>query len=497
MKRDKKITKVTDGVTARAVLEELHRRRERGGKVLFDRSERVILAHEQDQILAKCHAKQRELLLDRSRFKALLCPRRTGKTTYNLFEVLVHDKRFPGSMIAYIVPDSKAHAKDLFWLPMKELNEKLSLGLLFKEVEKRVIFPSGTNVLILGAHDEKSPDRLRGNAYSLVLLDECKDFGPHFEELVIEAVLPGLGDYGGTLVLSGTPGPVFDGLFYKITTEEPEGWTVAKWIKSDNEFLRPEERDLQKVYETAYRPFGLSMDSPKFLREQKAMWVAEQSERAYYYHPERNYFDGNLDPEKPWDYICGIDIGKRDKMIIQPGAYSLEDENLYYLETFGERGMQIEGLYAKWKELDDKYQFSGTVVDTGGLGVLIVDDINHRYGVNWEAAKKGNNYKLGAVEQLNNDMLLGRIKAHPETLLAKAWAKSIRNVTTGLPTHSDECDAALYLHRFSVHWIGRERDTGPAYQSLEWWQEEEKRAVEAAIQERERRANDSAISDYN
>lgn len=497
MRGKPRITKVTDPVTARAVLNELHRRKQRSGQVLFDRSEREILAHEQDMILDRCHDKQRELLLNPSRFKALLSPRRVGKTTYNLFEVLMHDRRFPGSMIAYIVPDSKAHAKDLFWLPMKELNEKLDLGLIFKEVEKRVITPLGTNILILGAHDEKSPDRLRGNAYSLVLLDECKDFGPHFEELVIEAVLPGLGDYGGTLVLSGTPGNIFEGLFYKITTEEPEGWTVAKWIKSDNTFLRIEERDLQKVWETAYKPFGIAMDHPKFLREQKAMWVAEDSERAYLYHPQRNFFSGHLDARKPWDYICGIDIGKRDKMVIQPGAFSSEDPNLYYLKTFAERNMQIDGLYQQWKKMNDEYNFIGTVVDTGGLGVLIVDDINTRYGVNWEAAKKGNNYKLGAVEQMNNDMLLGRIRAHPETLVAKAWAKSIRDPTTGLPTHSDECDAGLYLHRYSYHWTGQVPAQSTAYQTTEWWQEEEKRAVEAALDNRKRKLNGYAISDDN
>lgn len=497
MDRRKKVTRVVDAVTAKAVLEELARRKKRVGANLFDRGEKTVAEHDLDSLLAKCHAKQRALLLDRSRFKALICPRRTGKTMYNLFEVLLHDMRFPGSKMAYIVPDSKGHAKDLFWLPMKEMNRKLDLGLVFKEVEKRIEFPSGSHVIMLGAHDETSPARLRGDAYSLVLLDECKDFGPHFEELVLEAVLPGLGDYGGTLVLSGTPGAEFVGLFYKITTEEPEGWTVAKWIKSDNTFLREEERDLQKVWETSYRPFGLGMDSPRFLREQKAMWVADDSERAYLYHPKRNYFSGELDAGKPWDFICGIDIGKRDKMVIQPGAFSEYDPNLYYLETFAERNMQIEGMYRKWKELNDKYQFVGTVVDTGGLGVMIVDDINMRYGVAWEAAQKGNNYKLGAVQQMNNDLLLGRIKAHPDSLVAQAWAKSIRDVRTGLPKHSDECDAALYLHRYSYHWQGNAPGNDPTYHSDQWWQLEEQQAVQDAIDRRKRRSNDFAISDLN
>jgi hypothetical protein len=128
---------------------------------------------------------------------------------------------------------------------------------------------------------------------------------------------------------------------------------------------------------------------------------------------------------------------------------------------------------------------------------MIVDDINMRYGTNWEPAKKGNNYKMGAVEQMNNDMLLGRIKSHPDYLVAKAWAKSIKDSKTGLPTHSDECDAALYVHRYSYHWQGKEPDQSTPYHSQQWWQEQEQQAVEAAIMQRERRGNDFAISDFD
>jgi hypothetical protein len=492
----RELKKVADQVTARAVLAEQKRRSMSSKGILFDRRARQIPERVRNQLFGYCHEKQRQLLQATDRFKLLCCPRRTGKTTYNIFEVILHDLKFPGCVIAYIVPDSRAHAKDLFWLPMAEVNKKLDLGYTFREVEKRVITPSGTNILILGAHDADSPKRLRGNPYGLVLLDECKDFGPHFEELVVEAVLPGLGDYGGTLVLSGTPGDTFDGLFYRISTGQPEGWKVARWIKSDNTFLREEERDLEKVWQTTYAPFGLSKDSPKFRREQKAEWVREDSERAYYYTEERNGWDGELDQSKEWEYLCGIDIGKNDKLVIQPAAFSYQDENLYFLDTFGERGMFIETMCNRWRELNDRFKFVGTVVDTGGLGVMIVDDINMRYGFNWQAAQKGQGYKLGAVEQLNNDMLLGRIKSKPDTDLAKAWSRSLKSKSTGLPTHSDECDAALYLHRFSFHWQGLTPAERPRKESAAWWEEQEKQALEDAIQRKhERQRGLRAISD--
>jgi hypothetical protein len=480
----KRIGRVRDAVTAAAIIAEANRRKVAAGTGLFSRKPVKAAEHLIESVLSRAHEKQRALLTDPSRFKALLCPRRTGKTTYNLFEVLLHDLKFPGSFIAYVVPDSKQHAKDLFWGPMKTLNKVMSLGFEFKEVEKRVITPSGTNILILAAHDKDSPTRLRGNPWSLVLLDECKDFGAHFEELVVEAALPGLDDYGGTLCLAGTPGNVFTGLFYRITTTTPEGWTCVKWIKSDNTFLRPEARDLKQVWATSYKPFGLEMDSPKFLREQLAEWVSDESEQAYYYHPERNGWDGVLDPRKTWDFICGIDIGKRAFSVLQPAAFSSEDENLYYLDGFAERGISIQRLIEKWRELDKRYGFVGTTVDCGGLGGMIVDDVNLRHGLNWQAAQKGNGYKLGAVEQMNSDFLQGLIKARPESIAAKAWARSIKDAKTGLPLHSDEGDAGLYLHRFSYHWQGKQPAAKTPEHSLEWWQEQEQEAIDHAIRDR-------------
>lgn len=486
-----------DPLLQRAILKEQAKRAQRGKVRLFDRSEQEIPQHQLEEIYSKCHAKQREMLESRERFKLVCCPRRTGKSFYNILECWIHALRFPNSMIAYIVPDSRAHAKDLFWLPAKQLNEKMGLGWVFKEVEKRVITPNGTNIIILGAHDKESPQRLRGNPYSLVLLDECKDFGPHFEELVVEAVLPGLGDYQGTLVLAGTPGHRFEGLFYRISTSQPEGWKVARWIKSDNTFLHEKERDLNHVWEEGYKPFGLTRDSPRFRREQLAEWVREDSERAYHFHPVRNFWNGELTASKTWQFLCGIDIGKRDQTVIQPAAFSYEDLNLYYLEPFAQRGMYIEQLYDEWAKLNRTYNFVGTVVDTGGLGVMIVDSINMRHGCNWEAAKKGPGYKLGAVEQMNSDFLLGRIKAEPDSKIARAWSRSIVDPKTSLPTHSDECDAALYLHRFSYHWQGANPVAPPKPGSPDWWNKQESEAIENAVKKRNHRAQGGtrAISD--
>jgi hypothetical protein len=79
--------------------------------------------------------------------------------------------------------------------------------------------------------------------------------------------------------------------------------------------------------------------------------------------------------------------------------------------------------------------------------------------------------------------------------VAKAWMRGIKDPRTGLPKHCDESDAALYVHRFSYHWMGRNPDVAPAPNSPEWWNIQEKEAVDAAIKNRKKGTPGYAISD--
>lgn len=489
MKLPPKQVRVRSEAQARAVLRKLDELRAKDAVRLFDKTEQVVAPERLKFFTDKMHAKQQELLLDRTRFKALLCPRRTGKTTYTLFETLLHAERFPGSTIAYIVPDSRGHARRLFWRPLKKMNEALKLGLTFYEVDKRVTHPNGTDILLFAAHDKDSPGQLRGDAYSLVLLDECKDFGPHFEELIVEAVLPGLGDYGGTLVLAGTPGNVLDGLFYRVTDKRPEGWLVHRWIKSDNTFLPDEERDLERVWKSAYAPFGLAKDSPKFRREQLAEWVTDDTERVYLYDSDRNGWEGVL-PEGPhnWLYCLGLDLGERDANAFVVGAFAKTHKNLFIVDQYAKPGMSIDEIAQKIRDYEAKYgTFAFMVADTGGYGRGIVTDLQNRHGIPLEAADKGKN-KLGNIAMMNSDFLSGRIRCNKDTPLAKEWLRLAKRIRPSdrkvLLDHTDLGDAALYMHKASLHWASSEIPLEPLPGSKEYWLKLEQDGINRAIESR-------------
>lgn len=498
-----------DNVLARnAALRELAKRTEQKSQVLFDKRPETLTREQWAFYLDRCHDKQAAFLRDTSKRKALLCPRRTGKTTTLMFDALIAARMHPASDIAYIVPSSKEHAQRLFWRPLKKMNVTLNLGLDFKVADNCVVTPENTHIYVFGAKNRTSPTVLRGNAWSRAYLDECKDFGPHFEELMIEAVMPGLEDYDGTLILGGTPGSILEGVFYNVTEKVPEGWSVHKWIKSDNTFLPKEKRDLRHIETTEYAPFGLTASSPKFRREQLAEWCTDDTERVYLFDDKRNGWHGTSHTDLPsghkWMYVLGLDLGERDENAFICGAFSLTCLDYYIVHEYHKNRMSIDDIARHTKDLiKDFGPFTIMVADTGGYGRGIVTDLQTRHSLPFVAAEKGRD-KLGNIAQMNSDFICGHIRCNPQSDLAIEWKKLTRRYRVSdqkvLLTHSDLGDAALYAWKASKHYASREdRTAKPDKYTAQWYEMQEQEAIDRAVKRRRNRNGwaANALTDTN
>lgn len=493
-----------NAIARKAALAELAKRKSHQTKRLFDKRPEPLSPSEWQFFLTKCHDKQKAFLLDNCKRKALLCPRRTGKTTTLMFVALIVSRQHPGSDIAYIVPSSKEHAQRLFWRPLRKMNDALSLGLEFKVAENVVVTPQGTHIYVFGAKNRDSASKLRGNAWSAVFLDECKDFGPHFEELMIEAAMPGLEDYDGVLILGGTPGNILEGMFYTVTVAKPEGWSVHCWIKSDNTFLPPQKRDLEHIERCEYFPFGLDRNSPKFRREQLAEWCTDETERVYYYDDNRNGWHGTSYHDLPtghkWHYVLGLDLGERDKNAFVVFAFSLTCLELYLVHEYAKSRMSIDDIAKHTQSLVKTLgPFTQMVADTGGYGRGIVTDLQTRHNLPFVAADKSGN-KLGNIAQMNSDFVMGRIRANRTSDVVQEWKKMSRRYRVSdkkvLLSHSDLGDAALYAWRASKHYAAKRIASQPKEGTDEWYQQREERAIAKAVSERRNRGqwNRQAIS---
>jgi hypothetical protein len=163
--------------------------------------------------------------------------------------------------------------------------------------------------------------------------------------------------------------------------------------------------------------------------------------------------------------------------------------------------MAISEIYEKYKELETKYgNFTFAVADTGGYGRGIVTELQNRYGLPLEAVQKGRD-KLGTIAMMNSDLLQGRVKCHPESPLAKEWLKLTKRIR---PTdkkvildHTDLGDAALYMHKTSLHWASSEMIIKPLPDTPEYFLEKEKDDIARASDEYMRRQGSPAPSEYH
>ncbi len=488
--------KIVNELQARAVLAEADKRDAQRSEQLFVKTPRELTPGEREFYLSRVHDGQRQVLLDPCKRIALLCPRRTGKSTALLFKSLWTAKVHPKSNIAYIVPSSRHHAKRLFWNPLYAMDQQLKLGLDFKVGEHCVITREGTRIYVFGAKNKDAPRVLRGDAWSLGILDECKDFGPHFEELIIEALTPGLEDYEGTLCLAGTPGDVLDGLFYRLTYPDvsPQGWSVHKWNKSVNTFMAPEKRDLDIIEEREYRPMGLTKDSPKFRREQLAIWCTDDTERAYAYDRKRNEWAPEADgqyvlPEgHSWMYVLGLDLGERDANAFVVIAFALTCLDAYVVHEFAQPRMSIDEIAAYTQGLIYEFGYlTAMVADTGGYGRGIVTDLQQRHNLPFEPADKTGN-KLGNIAQMNSDFLCGHIKAKDSGPLAAEWKRLVKKFRQTdhkvVISHSDLGDAALYAWKASKHYASVEKPEELTPGTEAWYIQKESEDVARAVRRR-------------
>lgn len=194
----------------RAILQEAMRRRGTVEPAIPETTNR--LRETTLRFLGELFPQQRTFVDDPSKRVAALCTRRAGKSTSLVFKAIRTALAYPNTLIPYIAL-SRDHARDLFWMPLKQLNARYQFGFHFNETSLSAQAPNGTRILLLGASRTDDIERLRGPKYPLVMLDEAQSFGAHIEALVISIVGPALRDLAGQMVMTGTPGPICAGFF--------------------------------------------------------------------------------------------------------------------------------------------------------------------------------------------------------------------------------------------------------------------------------------------
>jgi hypothetical protein len=454
--------------------------------------------------LSDCLPQQKAFALDKSHFKALFCTRRAGKSFIIGLYLFMTAVQHPGSNCLYLGRFRRTVIDIMNKDVLMVINRRFyGSKARWNSTEGQWKFPNGPDPLepfnggsvikMRGADANMyAMHTMVGQKYRLAILDEASKYQHDIRELVYEVLLPAMGDDIGTTVLSGTPSNKASGLFYDITSGvKTGGWKVHTWTWKENTYaydnIKVLHDEMLKDSEDE-NGYPTIIDTPGYKQEWLGKWEVDDRAIVYHFDPMKNMADKLPRPEKDYTWLLTIDTGFRDATAFGISCYSQYDPNLYFTNIIARRGL-IPGAVAKviywlWKgewhsKLSDielmpdlmhellalkppPQGFSRIIMDCGAQALAQAEEFRQRYGIPIQATDK--QFKKGAIDMFNNDLIMGRIKVLPNASeVIDQWEKLIwdeRKRAYSPPQYhedsrmaNDMCDVCLYSARFARNYL--------------------------------------------
>lgn len=457
-----------------------------------------------------CHPYQREYVLDESRWIVALTGGRCGKTTGMRVRLLRRAMLTDRARCLFIA-ETRPHAEELFWLPLKDMVEELGIDCKFDETRLVCTLKrNGSQIKLVGADDKREINKLRGVPRHEVGIDEGASHPSELLEQLIDRVLaPRLGDYSGTLCLVGTPGHILDGLFYEATRpgstisrpyrdrENPdyegwEGWSFHSWSMREAAEHVPNIANAWRNALTKKRLEGWGDDHPVWMREYLGLWAADDAENVFKYRPHTqegacfNRYEPKLDPrtqvailpDGDWVYTYGLDMGHSDPFALVVLAHNPATNELRHIYEFEQAGLfprdvakllvgeeWCAAVNAGREPPDEPGGILGVTswplgmrADMTHLGGAIIGELVEVYGIPIEKAEQRN--KHDAIEIVNGDLQDQRLYIMGGSKLEKQMANLQWDVDpTGRFRENKRqanhlCDALIYARQAAKHLRG-------------------------------------------
>lgn len=441
-----------------------------------------------------------------NRFHTGVCSRRAGKTVGIVADMFGLGQTEKRQNLLYITI-SQTTARAIIWGDIEHIKDHFGLDDKTVKLDHQkltVTFPkTKVKIYIRGVKDRSEIEKFRGWRLKKCYIDECQSMRSYIKELIDDVIIPALRDERGHLYLTGTPGPVKTGAFYKYSTSKT--WDNHHWTAFDNPHMHNPEgkfglpvRDLNVTLAEEREVKEIDENDPSYIRETFGLWVEDEDTLVFKFSREKNRYEA-LPTEGEWTYIMGVDIGYEDSDAIAVLGYNSWAKKVFIVEEYCKNKQTISDLMRSVIRIKDKYNPVKIVMDAGALGKKIQEEIRQRHGIHMEAAEKSR--KIEFIELLNDDLRTGKLlaKHNPEAKLKLGelkyslfeedcflvqWDKDsiLRNPErpkVSSEYHSDICDAVLYAWRECRHYLSEKppetpnRDTDEYMNQLEAKESEE------------------------
>lgn len=424
--------------------------------------------------------KQLTFVKDPFPFKCAVTSRRAGKSVSCAADLCYTAITEPETVGLYITL-SRSNAKRIIWPEIKRINRRFKLNGEFNESDLKVTFPNGSVVFLSGASDRTEIDKFRGLALKTVYIDECQAFPNYIESLIDDVIAPALMDHAGTLCLIGTPGPLPSGFFYDASRSK--AWAQFHWTFWDNPHI-PLKSGLthDQSFKRELKRRGVSDQNPSIRREWFGEWIIDSDSLVYHYDASLN--DYQELPKDRYTYILGVDVGFVDADALAVLAWNENSRNTYLVKELITKKQGLTELVEQIGRLRSEFDISKIVMDMGGLGKKLGEEMIKRYKIPVEAAIKQR--KNEYIELFNDSMRTGSFKASAQSVFAHDCMRMEWDLDRSGPDHkivsyrfhSDICDAVLYAWRTSYSYAYEKPIQKAIEGSKEWADELEQKAEE-------------------
>jgi hypothetical protein len=170
----------------------------------------------------------------------------------------------------------------------------------------------------------------------------------------------------------------------------------------------------------------------------------------------------------------GIDLGFNDQAAFGIVAYHPNTPKVWVPHVEGESQMIPSEIAARVRQLIERFKPSKIVIDTGGLGKSIAEELIRRYGIPCIAATKTD--KLAYVRLLNGEFVDGNMLIHESLKELKDQYLKLEKDENGYEIDgqpNDLCDCILYAYREARGYAWQQMDP-PAKNTAEKFQRKEK-----------------------
>ena len=266
------------------------------------------------------HDKQKEVVLDKHRFRVVCAGRRGGKTELAVNEMAGKAYSKKGRNIAYIAPTLQ-QARDIAWVQLVSVCAPITVKKLESPTHTLTVQTVDKGKSTISLRGWESVETMRGQAFDFLVIDEIATMR-NWESNWNEILRPTLTDREGECLFISTPKGFnhFYDLYNKQSTPEGVDYKSFHFTSYDNPYLKADEIDKAK----------LELTEDQFAQEYLADF-RKQEGLVYKEFDRKIHLIEKLPEKDPEEKIAGIDFGFTNPTAvvhiwILDGVYYVVDE---------------------------------------------------------------------------------------------------------------------------------------------------------------------------